>query len=77
MKMAGDASYAMYLTGPVVIAIISPDNMTLKILTIIVIITASILINRLLENKLLNIIRKGVRRVIDRRKSVDKKPFKL
>jgi len=60
LAVLGDASYAMYLTSFIFINIISPVTLFYKIVTIVVIIIASIVINKCLELPLL----KAVRRIL-------------
>ncbi len=57
MKLLGDASYSIYLIGPVVTMALAPSTFKTKILTIIFIIIISIVVNQLIETKLLLTVR--------------------
>lgn len=57
-RLLGDASYAIYLFGPIVTVIILTNNNSSKILVLLVTIISSILINQLIENPFLKISRK-------------------
>jgi exopolysaccharide production protein ExoZ len=59
-KILGDASYAMYLTGPVITLMIDPETFVAKMITIVIVIVVAIAINKLIENKLLIIVRKAL-----------------
>ncbi len=57
-QVLGDASYAIYLTGPVLTIVLAPQNILSKFITILVVIAVSIIIHQFIENKLLVSIRK-------------------
>lgn len=57
ISVAGDASYAIYLTAPIISKMIMPDTYLLKLLVISITIIVSILVNKLLENPILNTVR--------------------
>lgn len=63
-QLLGDASYAMYLTAPVITIVLAPETLLSKIATIIIVITVSILIHRFIENNLLIRVRKYLLRRI-------------
>ena len=63
-KYAGDASYAIYLFGPVVTYMIGDKNLQSKILIIIITLVISILTNKLLEEQLLKLSRKSLYRLV-------------
>jgi len=58
MQSAGDASYAIYLTGPVVIALMQPTSTLQKTIALIIIVTAALYINQLVEHPLLHLSRR-------------------
>ncbi len=62
IKTCGDASYAMYLTGPAFGIIMPTHNTPQKILVIAATAAASIAINTLVETPLLKRLRKGILR---------------
>lgn len=59
IKTCGDASYAMYLTGPVFGVIMPTNTFPQKILMIATTAVAGVLINKLVENPLLKRLRRG------------------
>ena len=59
-KITGDASYAMYLFGPVITMVIPPNIGLSKSLIIITTIAASILFNQIVENNFLRWSRKAI-----------------
>lgn len=67
IKTCGDASYAMYLTGPAFGIIMPTHNTPQKILVIAATAAASIAINKLIENPLLKRLRRGLLKGVRRR----------
>jgi exopolysaccharide production protein ExoZ len=61
MQSAGDASYAIYLTGPVVIALMQPASTPQKIMVVVIIVAAALFINKLIESPLLRLSRHALR----------------
>jgi len=57
IQWVGDASYAIYLTGPVVIALMQPATVAQKLIAIVIIVTAALCINQLVESPLLRLSR--------------------
>lgn len=62
-KLLGDASYGIYLFGPIVAILISETDDTSRFIIIIVTIGWSILFNRVVENRFLKWIRSKIVRV--------------
>jgi peptidoglycan/LPS O-acetylase OafA/YrhL len=58
VKVLGEASYAIYLFGPIVTVVIVPENTLSIIIIILVTIVLSVLFNRLIESKFLKWSRK-------------------
>jgi peptidoglycan/LPS O-acetylase OafA/YrhL len=66
-KYTGDASYAIYIFGPIVTFMIGDKNMNSKILIIIITLVLSILTNKLLEEVLLKLSRRNLYRLFSSR----------
>jgi peptidoglycan/LPS O-acetylase OafA/YrhL len=69
-KVLGDASYAIYLFGPIVTILITSNNTLSKLLIIVTTITISILFNRFVENNVLRWSRSIVQTRLIRRCSI-------
>ncbi len=54
----------MYLTGPVIAGVLMPVSFIYKMLTLIVVIVISVLINQFVENRLLVIVRRSFVRLV-------------
>jgi len=59
-QILGDASYGIYLFGPIITILIEPANLFSKIIIILATIIFSILFNQLIENKLLAFVRRSL-----------------
>jgi len=58
LQIMGDASYGIYLFGPIITIIIGPKDLLFNILIIIATVLFSILFNQIIENKFLMLVRK-------------------
>lgn len=63
ITILGDASYAIYLTSPLVGKLIAPVQLYSKVLTMLLVITISIIINRYAETPLLTGSRRALKKL--------------
>ena len=67
-KIIGDASYGIYLFGPIITIMIYPSNDFFKIIIIISTIIFSIFFNQFVENKFLTSVRKAIYNIFPKSK---------